>query len=299
MTDKIQSLTPEQEAKLPFYREKWIKIGLATGPADFDKAREALKAAYRVAGLEPPPDNMFLHMQSPVEAVKYEREHGMGGLEGLMYGNASAGWLSFYDVMDDLIGVDCSILHPLMELALHAGWCWVYDDRAIITDRPDVIKLDDAGNLHCEDGPAIQYKGYDLFAINGVVVPEKVIMAPETLTKQEVTTERNAEVRRVMIDRYGGSDSNGGKYMEDMGARAIGAPFRGNQLYEIDVELDQGEVTLARVRAINSTPEPDGTSKIYWLKVPPGMSCAQEALAEIHPDPFRKHWRDYSPQVET
>jgi len=34
-------------------------------------------------------------------------------------------------------------------------------------------------------------------------VPEQVIMAPETITGEQITQEQNAEVRRVMIERMG------------------------------------------------------------------------------------------------
>ena len=40
---KIESLTPEQESQLSVYRDKWFTIGLATGPVDFEKAKEAEK----------------------------------------------------------------------------------------------------------------------------------------------------------------------------------------------------------------------------------------------------------------
>ena len=31
---RVDSLTPEQEARMPEWRDKWIEIGLRTGPAD-------------------------------------------------------------------------------------------------------------------------------------------------------------------------------------------------------------------------------------------------------------------------
>ena len=39
MTIKIDSLTPEQEARIPEIREQWIKIGLCTDPVDFEEAK--------------------------------------------------------------------------------------------------------------------------------------------------------------------------------------------------------------------------------------------------------------------
>ncbi|NJN23047.1 MAG: hypothetical protein HC812_20060 [Leptolyngbya sp. RL_3_1] len=50
----INELTPEQEALLPVYRDKWMAIGLSTEPCDRSAAESAARAAYEVAGLEPP-----------------------------------------------------------------------------------------------------------------------------------------------------------------------------------------------------------------------------------------------------
>jgi hypothetical protein len=51
---KIEKLTPEEEALIPIVRDEWLKIGLATGPADRAAAQAAISDTYRAAGLEPP-----------------------------------------------------------------------------------------------------------------------------------------------------------------------------------------------------------------------------------------------------
>lgn len=288
----IDSLTPEQEAQLDVYYERWLAIGMSTEPTDIEKAKEALRLVYTSANQEPPAT--ILHMESPLEAAKWEREQGLStsGVGSVIYGNHDASWLGFYEYMHEVVGIDCSELNGLWALARNCGWCWVYDDVAVITDRPTVLHVDEQGNLHCEDGPAISYADkFKLHFWHGVAVAEYIIERPEEIDTAKINAERNAEVVRVMIDRYGA-----GRYLEEMDAKPIGETFNGSQLFEM--ELHDG-TRIARVRAINSTPEPDGTSKIYWLKVPTGLSCAQEALAAIHPDPFRKNWRDYGPQVET
>jgi hypothetical protein len=57
---KIETLTPEEEALISIVRDDWIKIGLATGPANRDAAQAAIADAHRMVGLEPPKTWMWL-----------------------------------------------------------------------------------------------------------------------------------------------------------------------------------------------------------------------------------------------
>ena len=63
----ITELTPEQEALIPVYREKWRKIALSTERIDQVKATEAIKAAYKFFDAEAPLIEFF---DSPYAALK-------------------------------------------------------------------------------------------------------------------------------------------------------------------------------------------------------------------------------------
>ncbi|MFB2973717.1 DUF6745 domain-containing protein [Aerosakkonema sp. BLCC-F183] len=63
---KIEKLTPEQEALIPVYRDKWRKIALSTEPIDREKAAEAVKQAYKLIGL---PEPKFIFYESPKAAL--------------------------------------------------------------------------------------------------------------------------------------------------------------------------------------------------------------------------------------
>ena len=55
---KIEKLTPEQEALIPVYREKWRRIALSTERLDRAKAESVIKAAYIAIG-KPEPEVQF------------------------------------------------------------------------------------------------------------------------------------------------------------------------------------------------------------------------------------------------
>lgn len=50
----IEKLTPEQEALISVYREKWRAIALSTERIDKEKAAEVVKAAYTAIGKQQP-----------------------------------------------------------------------------------------------------------------------------------------------------------------------------------------------------------------------------------------------------
>ncbi len=62
--NRIEKLTPDQLTLLPQQRDKWIKAGLSTEPANRQRAEEGVRKAYRAAGLEPP--RVIIWLDSPL-----------------------------------------------------------------------------------------------------------------------------------------------------------------------------------------------------------------------------------------
>jgi hypothetical protein len=58
-TERLERLTPSQEARLPAIRDKWIGIGLSTERAERPRAEAAVRLAYRRAGLAEPATIMW------------------------------------------------------------------------------------------------------------------------------------------------------------------------------------------------------------------------------------------------
>jgi hypothetical protein len=63
-------------------------------------------------------------------------------------------------------------------------------------------------------------------------------------------------------------------------------------LWRIELE---GDEPLVMVEVVNSTPEPDGTHRTYWLRVPPRTRTAREGVAWT----FGLEEADYVPERET
>lgn len=143
-----------------------------------------------------------------------------------------------------------------------AGWSVLFWDWAFVSRRPSApIQRDERGRLHSLNGPACEYAGgFGVYAVHGVRVPRYVIMEPTTISVEKIETERNAEVRRVMIERYGQA-----RYLVDSGAVEIHRDDFGI-LYRKEIPNDE---PLVMVKVVNSTPEADGSYKDYWLRCDP------------------------------
>ena len=172
-------------------------------------------------------------------------------------------------------------------MAMHCGWWAPYKNAVILQDRHSILRRDSQHRLHCEDGLACGYPdGWGVYAWHGVRVPEQVIMRPETITVEQIRSESNVEMRRVMIERYSLD-----RYIDDSGAKIIHSS--GDRiLYKAELPNDEPIVT---VRVLNSTPEPDGSIKSYFIRVPPGITDADAAVAWT----FGMDKATYCPQVET
>ena len=69
---KIEKLTPQQEALIGVYREKWRRIALSTDAIDRQKASNAVKAAYERIGYQEPE---IIFCDSPEAACSLISQH--------------------------------------------------------------------------------------------------------------------------------------------------------------------------------------------------------------------------------
>ena len=269
---KIQSLTPEQESQLSVYRDKWLKIGLATGPIDFEKAKTSVCKAYRIAGLKEPVN--FYKAKSPLDAVRLIQslDPSLSSsviVSSMTYGCHGANWLGFYQYFRDVVGIeDCHKLDGLIELANHCGWLNMYDDTVVFQDRPEYIKFDDQNRLHCEDGPAIRFSdGYSVYSWHGTRVPTDWIENKGTLSPETALTWDNVEQRRAACEILGWAT-----VLRKLDSRVIDCdndPQIGT-LVEVNIP-DVGKERFIKVLC--------GTGREFAIPVPPDVKTALEANA--------------------
>ncbi len=110
---------------------------------------------------------------------------------------------------------------------------------------------------------------------HGVAVPDWVVLHPERIDIGAIAREENVEVRRVMVERVGWE-----RLSREGGARLIHHDATG-RLWETteSIEGDRWSPKARFVEVVNSTPEPDGTRRHYFIRVPPTMRTAREAVA--------------------
>ena len=206
-----------------------------------------------------------------------------------VYGQHEASWLAFYEFFREKCGLleQTHKLVGLWELAKSAGWAYPTKDICFVSERHTTLCRDERGRLHNMSGPAIQYPdGWEIYAVHGVRVPENIINKPLEITTSRIDEQRNTEIRRVMIDIYGQS-----RYLQDSGAKLL-ATDRFGKLWKKDLSDDE---PIVMVEVKNSTPEPDGSIKDYFIRVPPSMATPQEAVAWT----FNLPKDEYNPLVET
>lgn len=296
----IENLTEEQLALIPQFYDKWLKIGLSTETANRPVAEKAVAKVYKDQGFKAPkvvlwadsplggarlaallarPKNAIknpsgakiramveISDDNPEPTQKEINEQLTWGKLG--FGNQDAHWLGYYDYFRTIGVENLEKAAGLIELGTESCWWWSYEYAAVLTDKPERLVIDEEGRLHSHDGMAIRFRdGFGMYAHHGIEVTEQIIMAPESLATEQIFGEPNAEVRRCMIEVLG---------YERLVAKATPKVLHADtdelgkrrQLLRFDL-VDDEPVTI--IRLTNSTAEPDGHFKNYYLRVHPEL----------------------------
>ena len=227
-----------------------------------------------------------------------ERRTGLGDEFGAInnrtwWGIWEHDWLRLYQFIRQHIA--CDFFEPPVDrrfniwlnLARGAVAYQFYKGVCFVCEQPRIVQLDERSRLHNDSGSALVFPdGYSIYSWHGVTVDSYVIEQPDQITVDDIEQEENSEVRRVKTVRFGES-----KYLQNSAHDVIDESSYGT-LYQKQVP---GDEALVMVRVKNSTPEPDGTFKHYFLRVPPSITTARQAVAwtfGLEPD-------DYQPLEES
>ncbi len=311
MLDKNAQLTRQ------LFLDKWRKIGLSTEEADRPTAEWAMRWIYNQKGYFPQPRIQWV--QSPREITETVTKLGltitpnstkieearngdfvemirvlldnislpllMEAAQGqevfqqlramkrntmFMDGQFFAGNVGYQDYLANAKNEEISVeTYGYINLAISAGVVLAMKDVCYISERPSSILLDEENRLHGLDVPAMIFRdGFEVWAWHGLLVGKDVIT--KQFTWEEIHLQNNVEIRRVMMEIYGQSN-----FLMDANAEEVSIDGYGT-LYRLDIKYGED---LVMVKVVNTTPEPDGSYKDYFLRVPPQIETAEQAVA--------------------
>lgn len=354
MTNKIDKMTPEQEAKIPEYLEKYTKIGKHTEIMDRPLAEKFVKEMYPIIlkqTIEPkvvfcesplqmvvmsavwellegpkvdalsmqdleliwqaldipekkyanpiPKPTLDLKLQALVDEIEASFAKTKPTFNDQLRNVYYVSWWSSYRAVFDFATTELGVVAPpdvteqftfILKAFKELHALSPYEGVCFVSEFPKSITTDDRGRLHNLTEGAIVYRdGYSLYSVKGIkIVREKshMITAPHTLTVKEIEDETNTEIRRTMMEIYGQE-----RFLMDSKSKKVHEDDFGI-LYRKEIPNDEA---LQMVKVVNSTPEPDGTFKDYFIRVPPSCVRAKEAVAWT----FGMTEADYCPSIQT
>jgi hypothetical protein len=199
--EQIEGLTPDQQAQIPVWREKYKKIALSTGDCDRPAAEAAVTALYKYQGLTT--NIKFVWFDSPFAALPVAArimklsadKHPQKSAEECMVnyltmsqptkeelrdaaGKACAGapeayWVAYYDYIAKVLPTKHDGLIDLVnDMITTCGTHWSFltadkkEGLVLMCERPTEIHLKD-DMLHNDSGYAIAFKdGTGVCALN-------------------------------------------------------------------------------------------------------------------------------------
>ncbi|GEM_PF-3145471 len=219
-----------------------------------------------------------------------------GRSNGNFYHTWTDVWFFMIDLFFSLTGENSLVMEDQRKLgaslyyirnAIENGLSWILPtaDKLFVIPYPDRYS-DQRGRLHREDGPAIDWgNGRGEYYWHGVGMPAKIFTHPESIEVKDIISEKNIEVRRVMIERFGWA-----RILEEMNPELI------------DKDFDfGGERQLLRIYGADDEPLMlvkvvcPSTGNEYILRVPPDTESCEAAISWT----YGMTKEEYGPTSET
>ena len=165
------------------------------------------------------------------------------------------------------------------------GFRLMHEEFCIVSDRPEVLRVDERNLPHCEDGPSHRWRdGWSLYHWHGVRVDGDWIEDRSSLTAKIALSQSNIEVRRAACEMLGWS-----KILRELNARTINRdddPEIG-ELIEVNLP-DNGPQRFLRVLC--------ATRREFAIPVPKEMKTALQANAWTY---GIDDYKSFQPEVRT
>lgn len=186
----------------------------------------------------------------------------------------------------ELFGTPATIAHAadIAVVIEYTSYIEALPGVAVLAENPVVYTTDKDGMLHNDSGPAVRFSdGIEVHSWRGRWVERDVIEQPVSL--ESIVTERNAEVRRCLIERWGWDTFVQKAHLQPVGTEVEdpgNAPHT-LQLYDIPERLQLSRRNPARLlMCTNGSSERDGTRRRYGLLVRAAHTDPVDAAAELY-----------------
>ncbi|MGK7902550.1 MAG: DUF6745 domain-containing protein [Hormoscilla sp.] len=182
-----------------------------------------------------------------------------------------AAWLDFQSNALKVIDSQ-KVSYHFWKVIQECGWIFPFKNLCIVCDRPRKMNLDNQHRLHAEGEPAVEYAdGFSIYAYQGLGLPEKYgKINSEKWRSQWILEERNAELRRVLIQGIGYD-----RICQELSSQTLNS-WKEYTLLRIADNIDRrGEIILLKMTC-------PSTGHIHALRVPPHMRSAREAIRWVN-----------------
>jgi hypothetical protein len=213
------------------------------------------------------------HVAGSISTAPFLRRLQNETMRGFLHGGAAPLLPALIDVATSVLKIpEAEELRPFVTLAKSCGYCLPCADICYLTARPDFIKTD-GGELHADEGPAVAWPGgaMPMWRWRGLPVAEHVMAPVETMDARSIRRERSVVLRDVMIERFGLE-----RFIRECGAKPLRKDEAGT-LWVAQHPVPRRRVTAVEV--VNGTPEPGGSYRHYFIRVPNTIRTARGAVA--------------------
>jgi hypothetical protein len=212
-----------------------------------------------------------------------------------LLGSMDAFWIAFYEFPEKFLGVeykieDKKILNIWSTLAKSCSWFWCYENYCFVSDRPEKLSFNTQNKLHCEDAPAVKWiDGWEIYYWNGTEVPKQWIIDKNSITKETIIKEKNAEKRRCIREIIGTK-----QYANLIDIKEIDKDHVNGQDVILYRTKEKDDIINEHIYYVNVTCH--STLREYFLCIP--KEAAKNAWSAVAWT-FKMNEQEYKPIIET